>query len=216
MRCPAPLGAGGSEHRAAQHPGDPGTGWSGNVGRPSPEPPARRGRSSPEAVPGPRPFPRKAPRGARPRPGAPRAPPGSEPLCRGWDADAALGWVPAALSLMRAPRCVWLLVPAPLPLPRTRPGTCRTEPRPSLPAGGIHGRGSGLRADPAVRRGMGILPSREKPLSAAPLAAVPAPSPLPTQAAPGGFQALALCDFPSGAGATAVLRMGEQLRVLSE
>ncbi|XP_003211956.2 src-like-adapter 2 isoform X1 [Meleagris gallopavo] len=117
---------------------------------------------------------------------------------------------------MRAPRCVWLLVPAPLPLPRTRPGTCRTEPRPSLPAGGIHGRGSGLRADPAVRRGMGILPSREKPLSAAPLAAVPAPSPLPTQAAPGGFQELALGEFPSGAGATAVLRMGEQLRVLSE
>uniref|UniRef100_A0A8C9EKN5 Src like adaptor 2 n=1 Tax=Pavo cristatus TaxID=9049 RepID=A0A8C9EKN5_PAVCR len=35
-------------------------------------------------------------------------------------------------------------------------------------------------------------------------------------AAPGGFQALALCDFPSGAGAAAVLRMGEQLRVLSE
>uniref|UniRef100_A0A8C9L398 SLAP2 protein n=1 Tax=Pavo cristatus TaxID=9049 RepID=A0A8C9L398_PAVCR len=63
---------------------------------------------------------------------------------------------------------------------------------------------------------MGILPSREKPLSAAPLAAIPAPSPLPTQAAPGGFQALALCDFPSGAGAAAVLRMGEQLRVLSE
>uniref|UniRef100_A0A8C3LR55 Src like adaptor 2 n=1 Tax=Chrysolophus pictus TaxID=9089 RepID=A0A8C3LR55_CHRPC len=63
---------------------------------------------------------------------------------------------------------------------------------------------------------MGILPSREKPLSAAPSAAVPAPSPLPTQAAPGGFQALALCDFPSGAGATAVLRMGEQLHVLSE
>ncbi|XP_052540048.1 src-like-adapter 2 isoform X3 [Tympanuchus pallidicinctus] len=63
---------------------------------------------------------------------------------------------------------------------------------------------------------MGILPSREKPLSAAPLAAIPAPSPLPTQAAPGGFQALALCDFPSGTGATAVLRMGEQLRVLSE
>ncbi|XP_015736704.1 src-like-adapter 2 [Coturnix japonica] len=61
---------------------------------------------------------------------------------------------------------------------------------------------------------MGILPSREKPLSAAPLAAIPAPSPLPTQAAPGGFQALALCDFPSGAGAA--LRMGEQLRVLSE
>lgn len=63
---------------------------------------------------------------------------------------------------------------------------------------------------------MGILPSREKPLSAAPLAAIPAPSPLPTLAASGGFQALALCDFPSGEGAAAVLRMGEQLRVLSE
>ncbi|XP_048818545.1 src-like-adapter 2 isoform X2 [Lagopus muta] len=95
-------------------------------------------------------------------------------------------------------------------------GRGRAGLRPSLPAGGAHGRGPGLRADPAVRRGMGILPSREKPLSAAPLAAVPAPSSLPTQAAPGGFQALALCDFPSGTGATAVLRMGEQLRVLSE
>ncbi|XP_021272746.1 src-like-adapter 2 isoform X2 [Numida meleagris] len=63
---------------------------------------------------------------------------------------------------------------------------------------------------------MGSLPSREKSLGAAPLASIPAPSPLPAQAAPGGFLALALCDFPSGAGAAAVLRMGEQLRVLSE
>ncbi|XP_031461508.1 src-like-adapter 2 isoform X1 [Phasianus colchicus] len=115
---------------------------------------------------------------------------------------------------MWAPRCAWLRVPA--PLPSATDGSGRAEPRPSLPAGGAHGRWPGLRADPAARRGMGILPSREKPLSAAPSAAVPAPSPLPTQAAPGGFQALALCDFPSGAGATAVLRMGEQLRVLSE
>ncbi|OXB56230.1 hypothetical protein ASZ78_011131 [Callipepla squamata] len=89
---------------------------------------------------------------------------------------------------------------------------------------------------------MGSLPSREKPLSAAPSAAVPSPSPLPTHAgeysvsgsvpppawpaqtpspaplpaAPGGFLALALCDFPSRAGAAAVLRMGERLRILSE
>uniref|UniRef100_A0A8C3K546 Src-like-adapter 2 n=1 Tax=Calidris pygmaea TaxID=425635 RepID=A0A8C3K546_9CHAR len=39
-------------------------------------------------------------------------------------------------------------------------------------------------------------------------------SPLTFLAAPSSF--LALCDFPSGAGAAAVLRMGEQLRVLSE
>ncbi|NXJ12051.1 SLAP2 protein, partial [Odontophorus gujanensis] len=89
---------------------------------------------------------------------------------------------------------------------------------------------------------MGSLPSREKPLSAAPSAAVPSLAPLPTYAgecsgpssapsptwpaqtpspalfpaAPGGFLALALCDFPSGAGAAAVLRMGEQLHILSE
>ncbi|NWT06617.1 SLAP2 protein, partial [Mionectes macconnelli] len=42
------------------------------------------------------------------------------------------------------------------------------------------------------------------------------PSPLTLPAAPSGFQALALCDFPSGAGVAAVLRMGEQLRILSE
>ncbi|NXE25443.1 SLAP2 protein, partial [Ardeotis kori] len=41
-------------------------------------------------------------------------------------------------------------------------------------------------------------------------------SPLPFPAAPSSFLALALCDFPSGTGAAAVLRMGEQLRVLSE
>ncbi|KFP37185.1 Src-like-adapter 2, partial [Chlamydotis macqueenii] len=41
-------------------------------------------------------------------------------------------------------------------------------------------------------------------------------SPLTFPAAPSSFLALALCDFPSGTGAAAVLRMGEQLRVLSE
>ncbi|NXX52793.1 SLAP2 protein, partial [Scopus umbretta] len=41
-------------------------------------------------------------------------------------------------------------------------------------------------------------------------------SPLTFSAASSGFLALALCDFPSGTGAAAILRMGEQLRVLSE
>ncbi|NWY54589.1 SLAP2 protein, partial [Chionis minor] len=63
---------------------------------------------------------------------------------------------------------------------------------------------------------MGSLPSREKPLSILPAAANTAQPPLPTQAAPSSFLSLALCDFPSGTGAAAVLRMGEQLRVLSE
>ncbi|XP_009636328.1 src-like-adapter 2 [Egretta garzetta] len=63
---------------------------------------------------------------------------------------------------------------------------------------------------------MGSLPSREKPLSSPPVAADTTQPPLPTQAAPSGFLALALCDFPSGVGTAAVLRMGEQLRVLSE
>ncbi|NXL64645.1 SLAP2 protein, partial [Chordeiles acutipennis] len=40
------------------------------------------------------------------------------------------------------------------------------------------------------------------------------PPHLPT--APSSFLALALCDFPSGAGAATGLRMGEQLRILSE
>ncbi|NWU71704.1 SLAP2 protein, partial [Pterocles burchelli] len=61
---------------------------------------------------------------------------------------------------------------------------------------------------------MGILPSREKPLSILPAAADSTQLSLPTQAAPGDCLALALCDFPSGS--AAVLRMGEQLRVLSE
>ncbi|XP_061865076.1 src-like-adapter 2 isoform X3 [Colius striatus] len=84
---------------------------------------------------------------------------------------------------------------------------------------------------------MGTLPSREKPLGVPPAAAGPtqptsagechgwrpsaglcraqgALSPLSFPAAPSSF--LALCDFPSGAGAAAVLRMGERLRVLSE
>ncbi|KAF1465248.1 Src-like-adapter 2, partial [Pygoscelis antarcticus] len=63
---------------------------------------------------------------------------------------------------------------------------------------------------------MGSLPSREKPLSIPPAAADTMQSPLPMQAVPRSFLALALCDFPSSAGADTVLRMGEQLRVLSE
>lgn len=63
---------------------------------------------------------------------------------------------------------------------------------------------------------MGSLPSREKPFSIPMAAAVPTPSPLPTQAAPNSFLALALCDFPSGSDAPTVLRMGEQLHVLAE
>ncbi|NXA53802.1 SLAP2 protein, partial [Nothocercus julius] len=45
-------------------------------------------------------------------------------------------------------------------------------------------------------------------------AAVPKPPTLP--AAPSSFLALATCDFPCGGEATPVLRMGEQLRVLSQ
>ncbi|XP_027560519.1 src-like-adapter 2 [Neopelma chrysocephalum] len=80
---------------------------------------------------------------------------------------------------------------------------------------------------------MGNLPGREKPLSVPSAPADTTQPPLPAQAAgagaagetlspltfpaaPSGFQALALCDFPSGAGVAAVLRMGEQLRILSE
>ncbi|NWI28283.1 SLAP2 protein, partial [Sula dactylatra] len=59
----------------------------------------------------------------------------------------------------------------------------------------------------------GSLPSRQKPLSIPPAVA---DTTQPTQEAPSGFLALALCDFPSGAGSATVLRMGEQLRVLSE
>ncbi|KAM8996792.1 src-like-adapter 2 [Ara ararauna] len=61
---------------------------------------------------------------------------------------------------------------------------------------------------------MGSGPSRERPPSTPAAAPGTAQPLLPAQAAPGGVQALALCDFPSGSGA--VLRMGEQLRVLSE
>ncbi|XP_068023422.1 src-like-adapter 2 [Melanerpes formicivorus] len=64
--------------------------------------------------------------------------------------------------------------------------------------------------------GMGSLPSREKTLSMPEVAASTMQAPLPTQAVPRDFLALALCDFPCGVGAAAVLRMGEQLRVLSE
>ncbi|XP_062445347.1 src-like-adapter 2 [Rhea pennata] len=61
---------------------------------------------------------------------------------------------------------------------------------------------------------MGSLPSREKqPRSLPAAAAGPAQ---PQQAAPGSFLALATCDFPAGGEAVAVVRMGEQLRVLSE
>uniref|UniRef100_A0A8C4XNX6 Src-like-adapter 2 n=1 Tax=Falco tinnunculus TaxID=100819 RepID=A0A8C4XNX6_FALTI len=63
---------------------------------------------------------------------------------------------------------------------------------------------------------MGSLPSRERPLSIPPAAADTTQPPLPTQAASSSFLALALCDFPSGAGVAAVLRMGELLRILSE
>ncbi|NXG13889.1 SLAP2 protein, partial [Grallaria varia] len=60
----------------------------------------------------------------------------------------------------------------------------------------------------------GNLPGREKPLSIPPACAAPAQHP---QAVPSGsFQALALCDFPSSVEVAAVLRMGEQLRILSE
>ncbi|NXW21577.1 SLAP2 protein, partial [Circaetus pectoralis] len=41
-------------------------------------------------------------------------------------------------------------------------------------------------------------------------------SPLTFPTDPSSFLALALCDFPAGAGAATILRMGEQLRVLSE
>ncbi|XP_074965014.1 src-like-adapter 2 [Phalacrocorax aristotelis] len=60
---------------------------------------------------------------------------------------------------------------------------------------------------------MGSLPSREKPLGIPPAVTG---TMQPTQAAPSGFLALALCDFPSSAGSAAVLRMGEQLHILSE
>ncbi|XP_068768757.1 src-like-adapter 2 isoform X2 [Struthio camelus] len=63
---------------------------------------------------------------------------------------------------------------------------------------------------------MGSLPSREKQLSAPQAAAGPMQPPAPGQAAPSSFLALAVCDFPSGGEAVPVLRMGEQLRVLSE
>ncbi|NXF91359.1 SLAP2 protein, partial [Eubucco bourcierii] len=62
----------------------------------------------------------------------------------------------------------------------------------------------------------GSLPSREKTVIMPQMAVTTTQPPLPTQAVPSDFLALALCDFPSGAGAAAVLRMGEQLRVLSE
>ncbi|XP_053937638.1 src-like-adapter 2 isoform X12 [Cuculus canorus] len=61
---------------------------------------------------------------------------------------------------------------------------------------------------------MGSLPSQEKPPSVPPVAAHAMEPPPPSPAEPSTF--LALCDFPSGAGSTAALRMGEQLRVLSE
>ncbi|XP_037257821.1 src-like-adapter 2 isoform X3 [Falco rusticolus] len=63
---------------------------------------------------------------------------------------------------------------------------------------------------------MGSLASRERPLSIPPAAADTTQPPLPTQAASSSFLALALCDFPSGAGVATVLRMGELLRILSE
>ncbi|NXC08911.1 SLAP2 protein, partial [Orthonyx spaldingii] len=62
----------------------------------------------------------------------------------------------------------------------------------------------------------GNLPGRKKPLGITAVSADPSQPPLPAQAVPRGFQALALCDFPSSTGVAAVLRMGEQLRILSE
>ncbi|NXK10900.1 SLAP2 protein, partial [Herpetotheres cachinnans] len=50
----------------------------------------------------------------------------------------------------------------------------------------------------------------------APAGAGGALSPLTFPAASSSFLALALCDFPSGAGVATVLRMGELLRILSE
>ncbi|XP_068890401.1 src-like-adapter 2 [Aphelocoma coerulescens] len=63
---------------------------------------------------------------------------------------------------------------------------------------------------------MGNLPSREKSLSIPAASADTARPPLPTQAGECPAAALALCDFPSSVGVAAVLRMGEQLRILSE
>ncbi|KAM9647428.1 src-like-adapter 2 isoform 2-T2 [Morphnus guianensis] len=63
---------------------------------------------------------------------------------------------------------------------------------------------------------MGSLPSRDKPLSIPQAVANMVQPPPPMQADPSGFLALALCDFPASAGAATILRMGEQLRVLSE
>ncbi|NXG02756.1 SLAP2 protein, partial [Sakesphorus luctuosus] len=68
----------------------------------------------------------------------------------------------------------------------------------------------------------GNLPGREKPLSipSAPAAAAQPPqaalNALTCPAVPSSFQALALCDFPPSVGVAAVLRMGEQLRILAE
>ncbi|KFO97983.1 Src-like-adapter 2, partial [Calypte anna] len=61
---------------------------------------------------------------------------------------------------------------------------------------------------------MGTLPSREQPLRIPPVVADTPQPPMPAQPAPSSSLALALCDFPSGTGS--VLRMGEQLRILSE
>ncbi|NXA97879.1 SLAP2 protein, partial [Melanocharis versteri] len=62
----------------------------------------------------------------------------------------------------------------------------------------------------------GNLPNREKRLSIPAASADTSRPPLPTQTVSCGCQALALCDFPSSMGVASVLRMGEQLRILSE
>ncbi|NWV74045.1 SLAP2 protein, partial [Dasyornis broadbenti] len=62
----------------------------------------------------------------------------------------------------------------------------------------------------------GNLPGRGKPFSIPAASTDIAQPPLPTQAVPSDFQALALCDFPCSVGEAAVLKMGEQLRILSE
>lgn len=155
---PAPLGADGSEHRAAQLPGDPGTAWGGNVGRPSPEPPRPprpqlpRDRTGAEAVSS------KDSRGSSAPSRGSSAPPGSEPLCRGWDADAALGWEPAALSPMWAPWCLWLRVPALLPTATDAAGAGPGSVLPFQPVGPTGG-GRDCVLTPQCGEGWGSCPA---------------------------------------------------------
>uniref|UniRef100_A0A8B9IWD3 Src like adaptor 2 n=1 Tax=Amazona collaria TaxID=241587 RepID=A0A8B9IWD3_9PSIT len=88
----------------------------------------------------------------------------------------------------------------------------RVQPGPLFPSQPAAAEGRGL------SRGMGSGPSRERPPNIAAAAPDTAQPLLPAQAGERlqlrHPRAVALCDFPSGSGA--VLRMGEQLRVLSE